>query len=155
MLGYSWLSIGDTCSVQKPFTTAHVWLCMNSCFCLVAFEGPSIVYVFVILGQTRKVDVIEKLTYWQKPSTRIDRIKIQKNRKPLKSQSIFNSINASLILLGKCATKKLKVAYSQKVRKKYSKSLSWTWNSNFPPIPVNTYSNFKLRRVLWSFYFAI
>ena len=118
VLGYCWLSIGDTCSVQKPFTTAHVWLCMNSCFCLVALGGPSIVYVLVILGQTRNVDVIDKLTYWKKPSSRIDRIKVQKSRKTLKSQPIFNSNNGSnFILLEKCETKKLD-SYLEKGTKK-------------------------------------
>ena len=93
VLGYCWLSIGDTCSVQKPFTTAHVWLCMNSCFCLVAFGGPSIVYVFVILGQTRKVDVSDKLR-----RTKLKNLKNlnPKKSKTLKSQLIFNSINHGL-----------------------------------------------------------
>ena len=35
------------------------------------------------------------------------------------------------------------------LQEKYSKSLSWTWNLNFPPIIVNNLFKFKLRIVIW------
>ena len=65
---------------------------MNSCFCLVTLGGPSIVYVLVILGHTRKVGVIDKLT-----RNKFKNLKKQypKKSKTLKSHPIFNSINGS------------------------------------------------------------
>ena len=59
----------------------------------------------------------------------------------------------------------IKGVFFQKVRfvfqiskNNYSKSLSWTLNLKFPSITVNskqlTYSNFKLRIVIWSNFFG-
>ena len=44
-------------------------------------------------------------------------------------------------------------------KKKYSKKLSWAWNSNFPPITLYCYwrknLNFKFRIVFWNIFLEI